>query len=377
MKARNKLLILILSLSLIAAGCTRKASKKEEKFVPAGAGAEATTISVEGTAQSTTVAQQAAGVPLPSATAKLTGPAAAAPPPTATPRPGVPVTPAAPPSPTPTPNVPLISYRVQPGDTLFSIAQKFGTTTQWLKDYNHLLSDTISVGQELMVPEPQKPVPTATPLPQTVEYVVQPGDTLSAIAQKFGTTVDDLIRLNHLSSESIQVGMVLKVPQAAQPTPAPRYQTYVVQPGDTLIALAERFGTTVDALKSLNGLTSDTLMIGQTLRVPQPPPTYVTYVVKQGDTLFSIAAAFNVTADEIARANNLSNTNMLRVGQTLRIPTRATTPTPRPVRYHVVRAGETLTSIARQYGVTVAQIQAANGLSDPNEIYVGQRLRIP
>jgi LysM repeat protein len=228
-----------------------------------------------------------------------------------------------------------------------------------------------------MVPEPKKPLPTPTSAPQTAEYVVQPGDTLSAIAQKFGTTVDDLIRLNHLSSEAIQVGMVLKVPQVAHPTPAPTYQTYVVQPGDTLFSLAERFGTTVGELKSLNNLTSDTLRVGQTLRVPQPAQTYATYVVKQGDTLSSIATAFNVTPEEIARVNNLSNEDLLRVGQTLRIPMRTVAPTSRPVRYHVVRAGETLTSIAQRYGVTVAQIQAANGLADLNKIYVGQRLRIP
>ncbi len=375
MRTRSKLIILALSFSLLSAGCTKKAPK--DKFVPVSAG-EATTVSVEATTQPNLPAQSAAGAP--QAARTPSAPAASAPPqrPTATPLPGgVPVTPAPAPSPTPTQNIPLISYRVQPGDTLFSIAQRFGTTPQWIKDYNHLLSDEIAVGQELLVPEPKQPAPTPTPLPQTVEYVVQPGDTLSGIAQKFGTTVDDLIRLNHLSSEAIQVGMVLKVPQVAHPTPAPAYQTYVVQPGDTLIALAERFDTTVDELKSLNNLTSDTLRIGQELRVPQPAQTYATYVVKQGDTLSSIAAAFDVTPEEIARANNLSNQNLLRVGQTLRIPTHTVVPTPRPVRYHVVREGETLTSIAQMYGVTVAQIQAANGLANPNEIYVGQRLQIP
>ncbi len=371
-KPQIKLLILLLLVSLVAVGCTKKAHKGE-KFVPAQAG-NATTVSVEGTAQPASP-KNATKQP-----AQATGEHAASPTtlPTLTPLPGsATATPAAVPSPTPTENIPMISYRVQPGDTLFSIAQRFGTTSRWLRDYNHLLSDNIIVGQELMVPEPKKPVPTPTPLPQMAEYVVHSGDTLSSIAVKFGTSVDELIRLNHLSSETIQVGMVLKVPQSAQPTQAPGYQSYVVRPGDTLFGLAERFDTTIGELRAFNNLTSDTLRIGQVLRVPRPAPPYVTYVVKQGDTLSLIAHAYNVSPDAIAKANNLQNEDLLVVGQTLRIPTRPITPTPRPVRYHVVRAGETLSSIARQYGATVAQIQAANGINNPDEIYIGQRLLIP
>ncbi len=363
-------MILLTLISLVMVGCTRKAHP-DEKFVPAQTSSKATSVTLE----EGTVHPPASTKSTSTSPAQTAGRPSA---PTATSQPaGATTTPVIVPSPTPTENIPLISYRVRPGDTLFSIAQRFGTTSQWLRDYNHLLSNNIAVGQELLVPEPKEPIPTPTPLPKTMKYVVQPGDSLSSIAVRFGTTVDELIQLNHLSTETIQVGMVLKVPQGSNSpsVPAASYQTYVVRQGDTLIGLAEQFNTTVGELRSLNELTSDILVAGQALRVPASPSTCITYVVKQGDTLSSISQAYDVFPEEIARANNLSNEDLLVVGQTLRMP--SITPTPHSARYHVVRAGETLISIAQKYGITVAQIQAANGINDSDAIYAGQRLLIP
>ena len=96
---------------------------------------------------------------------------------------------------------------------------------------------------------------------------------------------------------------------------------YVVKAGDTLWAIARRYGTTVDILKSLNGLTGDLLQIGQVLRVPDTQMPYIEYTVKAGDTLFAIARKYGTTVDEIKRLNGLSG-SLIDIGQKLRIPVK-------------------------------------------------------
>lgn len=153
-------------------------------------------------------------------------------------------------------------------------------------------------------------------------YTVQSGDTLYQIAQRFGTTVDALKSANNLTSNTLRVGQVLKIPTGssdATPTP-PSSNTvnYTVQRGDSLWEIANRYGTTVDAIKSLNGLTSNTLQIGQVLKIPVSN-NYTTYTVKSGDSLWTIARAYNTTVSELRSLNNLTS-DVLQIGQQLRIP---------------------------------------------------------
>ncbi len=111
------------------------------------------------------------------------------------------------------------------------------------------------------------PGPAPGPGPDTggsFAYTVRSGDTLWLLANRFGTTVDAIKRLNGLTSDNLQIGQVLQIP-SGQSAP---YFNYTVRSGDTLWLLANRFGTTVDAIKRLNGLTSDSLRIGQVLRIP-------------------------------------------------------------------------------------------------------------
>jgi len=126
-----------------------------------------------------------------------------------------------------------------------------------------------------------------TPPGQTTTYVVQRGDTLSAIARRFGTTVQAIMAANNLQSTTIYVGQRLIIPVGSTPPPG-QTTTYVVQRGDTLSAIARRFGTTVQAIMSANRLTSTTIYVGQRLVIPvgSPPPVAREVIVDDGDERF-------------------------------------------------------------------------------------------
>ncbi len=147
-------------------------------------------------------------------------------------------------------------------------------------------------------------------------YIVKSGDTLYGIAKKYNLSVDDLKRLNNLTSNTLAVGQKLIVTESKNN----ETNTYVVQKGDTLYGLANKFGVSVDSLKSLNNLTSNNLSIGQVLKIPgSDSSATITYTVKKGDTLYGIARTYNTTVDEIKRLNNLT-TNTLSLNQKLILP---------------------------------------------------------
>ena len=119
-------------------------------------------------------------------------------------------------------------------------------------------------------------------------YIVKKGDSLYSIAQKYNTTVDNLKSLNNLTSNTLQVGQVLRVPEQEDTTSPVEGQKYTVVSGDTLYGIARQFDISVDELKRLNNLTSDILSIGQVLIIKEPTISSedTIYTVKSGDTLF-------------------------------------------------------------------------------------------
>lgn len=159
---------------------------------------------------------------------------------------------------------------------------------------------------------------------------------------------------------------------------------HVVQPGESLSVIASRYGVSVAALVQANGLRdANFIWYGQRLIIPGgsaavPTASSSVYVVQPGDTLSGIAVRHGVSPAALAQANGITNADLVYVGQRLTIPGAGSAPAPASTeRIHRVQPGEHLSGIAAHYGTTVAAIAQANGLSNPSLITAGQVLRIP
>ncbi|MGI6112923.1 MAG: LysM peptidoglycan-binding domain-containing protein [Mahellales bacterium] len=161
-------------------------------------------------------------------------------------------------------------------------------------------------------------------------YIIQAGDTLFALARRFNTTVDAIIRLNPgIDPQSLRIGQRICIPGVPSPGACPPGTfPYIIQAGDTFFSLAQRFGTTVDAIIRANpGVDPNRLMIGQRICIPGVPPPGACppgtfpYIIRAGDTFFSLAQRFGTTVDAIIRANPGVDPNRLMIGQRICIPT--------------------------------------------------------
>ena|GEM_PF-758624 len=148
---------------------------------------------------------------------------------------------------------------------------------------------------------------------------------------------------------------------------------YVIQAGDTLYSISRRLEVSLDRILAANpGINPNRLMIGQVICIPACFPNQTPYIIQPGDTLFAIARAYNVTVDSILRANPGINPNFLRVGQRICIPV-----CPENHTTYIIRPGDTLFRIAQLFNVTVDSIIRANPGIDPNSLRVAQRICIP
>lgn len=264
---------------------------------------------------------------------------------------------------TPPEGITTNTYVVQKGDSLYSIANKLGTTVSELKKENNLTSNTLQIGEVLRIPTKE--------IYEGEEnvYIVQKGDTLYSVAMANNTTVDELKRINNLTSNILSTGQLLKIPSALLPE-----STYIVKKGDSLYSIANKYNTTIDELKRINNLTSNILSIGQVLKLPsdkvsdiEKEENTISYTVQKGDSLYSIARKYSTTIDKIKDLNNLT-TNLLSIGQVLLIPTDTNLETT-----YTVQKGDSLYSIAKKYDTTVDRLKQLNNLKS-NLLSIGQIL---
>ncbi len=221
-------------------------------------------------------------------------------------------------------------YTVEAGDTLYGIAKQFGTCVAEIKKLNNLVNDSITVGQVLKIKEDTDPL----------TYTVQKGDSLYSISKKFNIPVLELMKLNNITSTVLDIGQVLVLVDDMEQESngiifMPIYEDYEVQKGDNIYSIAQKFNTTVDQIRQDNNLTSDSLSIGQILKIKVGEDVfgieecygtgyddlennYITYTVQKGDSLYSIAEKFNTNVEQLKKLNNLTNTE-LSLGQVLKI----------------------------------------------------------
>ncbi|MBD3777908.1 MAG: LysM peptidoglycan-binding domain-containing protein [Micrococcales bacterium] len=236
------------------------------------------------------------------------------------------------------------------------------------------------------------------------QYTVRSGDTVSHIAARHGTTVSAVRTANGLDSRAfIREGQRLTIPTQRSATTAPAAApqatggSHTVASGETVSAIAQRYGTTVAAVVSANGLDSRAFIrVGQTLTIPgagatattapaaAPQATGGSHTVASGETVSAIAQRYGTTVAAVVSANGLDSRAFIRVGQTLTIPGAGATATTAPAATpqatggsHTVASGETVSAIAQRYGTTVAAVVSANGLDARAFIRVGQTLTIP
>ena len=179
-------------------------------------------------------------------------------------------------------------------------------------------------------------------------------------------TNSSFLNNNYKELAEAVIKAVLNYKEIPYTPPKKTTTTYIVKKGDTLYSIAGKYNTSVDEIKAFNNLTSNQISIGQLLKIPSN--TNATYIVKRGDTLYSIANKYNTTIDKIKTLNNLT-TNTISIGQTLLLPPKEAITN----KTHTVKSGETIYSIARLYNTTIDDIKKLNNLTS-NLISVGQIL---
>lgn len=309
------------------------------------------------------------------------------------------------------------SYTVKRGEYLKLIADRHGLSNAELAALTPGLTagSSLLVGQRINVPvsdskaeaktetaaESRRAAPsTSSAEIKTENYTVQRSDTLSSVAAQSKMSLADLAALNQISTNTgLRIGQTLKIP-AGSTIP----DSYTVQSGDTLTAIANRYNLSLEQIASLNGISRTAgLRTGQRLKLSGEPVSVEEskasttaansdiHIVKSGETLNSIARKYHLQLNYLAALNDLPRTAALRIGQRLKIEgdldsssNRAaesaavsSASTGKATEAYTVKAGESLNAIASRTGISVAELAALNGLSPRAGLRVGQTLQLP
>ena len=212
-----------------------------------------------------------------------------------------------------------------------------------------------------------------------INYIVKRGDTLYGISKAYGVSVKDIINANDLKSENIVPGQSLYIPNISSTTNS-NYFIYTVIKGDSLYSIAKRYNTSVNDIINTNNLKNINLYIGQKLRIPEKdysekPINFDVYIVKKGDSLYKISKEYNIPVDTIINDDNL-NSNILRIGQELKLRKEVVEECyGEESNTYIVVKGDTLYSIARKFNITVEELKKKNNLTT-NILTLGKELKI-
>lgn len=203
------------------------------------------------------------------------------------------------------------------------------------------------------------------------EYIVKKGDTLYSIGNKYNISVDELKRINNLISNTLTIGQVIKLKEVGQLD----NPIYIVQKGDTLYSIAKNNNISVNDLIDINGLSNTTLSIGQELYIPTIKEDeivsndYELYTVKKGDSLWLLSKKYNISVPELIDINNLTNLT-LSIDQKLLVPKNNNSED-----IYIVQKGDSLWSIANKNNISVNELKEINNLNS-NLLSIGQKLII-
>jgi membrane-bound lytic murein transglycosylase D len=265
------------------------------------------------------------------------------------------------------------TYVVQLGDNLGSISRRFGISQESLRVWNHIEAwSNVKNGDTIYVSKPDlKPssfVQQRVALKKGEKYIVQAGDTYAAIAKKYKVPVFLLLQANNGFTKRLTVGDSLSIPAYVRP---PRKMSGAVDDGNPVVEPPKVVNVDDSQSKSKSSKKNATSS-------KSSKNTTIIYTVAAGDNLYAIAKKFDTSVSAIRDMNEMGNSSNIKVGQKLKIPgsgaPAVSTPKVEEVT-HVVKKGEGLWDISRQYGVTIEDIVKWNGLKD-TKIKVNEKLKI-
>lgn len=316
-------------------------------------------------------------------------------------------------------------YKIQRGDNIGSIARRFKVPEEPIRSINRLKNNQIIAGKYLFIPIPvsrsnpdeevkeqvvKKQIPSEDPQiknGQKIIYQVKAGDSVWKISELFGVSPDQICRWNKLSDDAaIRVGQLLTLYQNSANSPEKKSQKstlteghmeYRVQPGDTPSSIARKFAMSIDELILINELDTkkpviytDRILIvkkrvdtvSQSRPLPQKPSannTGMKYQVSAGETLFGIARIFSVSVQELRSLNNLSESSVIKAGDTLLIPSNSSIKTSdlgSSVVFYEVKQGDNLWRIANSFGISVQNLYKHNNLKSDSVLMPGDTIKV-